>query len=163
MLIGAPQHRFQGIFPLLRFQRRHVSPAYRPQFSTGDHQFAHRPAIGQQAVQIPAQKAFDSHLSPAAGHHLQKNIEPVLCLTVPAPDLKPAAQPYHFRDRGIQHRNGFPHLPVNPLLPGAQRRKPLHHPKGVGVPGAKLAYCRNASGFLLLSFQKIAPFKQILP
>ena len=84
-------------------------------------------------------------------------------LTVPAPDLKPAAQPYHFRDRGVQHRNCLPHLPVNPFLPGTQGRKPLHHPKGVGVPGAKLAYRRYASGFLLLPFQKIAPFKQIFP
>ena len=149
VLVHAPQHGFQGIVPLLHLQLRHVSPANRPQLPAGHHQFPNGSAVGQQAVQIPAQKAFNAHLPPAAGHHGEKMVELLLGLGTPALHLKAAAEPHHLPHGGIQHRDGLPQFPVHPLLTATQGDKPPQPAEGVSIPAAQLAHRRHAAGFLL--------------
>ena len=78
LLIGSPQLHVQGIGPLPDLQGRHISPADRPEPLSRHHQFAYRPSVGQQTVQVCRQKGVDALLAPAAGDRPQKFPQPVL-------------------------------------------------------------------------------------
>ena len=156
--VPAPQHHIQGVVSLFHFQSRHVPPAYRPELAAHHNQFSHRPAIGQQAVQITAEETFNAHLSPTAGHHLQEGIQLLLGLGIAAFHLKSAAQPNHLPHRRIQHRQGFPHFPVDPLLSAAQGGEPPHGPEGMDAAPPELAGRRHRGGLVLFSFQSATSF-----
>ena len=152
VLVRPVNHRVQRAAALPDLELGHVAPADCPDAIVVHHHFPDGPTVNQQTLHVPREKAVNAHLTVAAGDGPQEIVQPGLGLCVPALSHKAAGQPDQLADGGIQHGNRLPQLPINLLLAGAQRHKPLQGPEGIFAAIPKLAgQCGGACR--LFSFQ----------
>ena len=138
------QQDIQGIPLLLHLNVGHVSAedgGNLPAVPAGDD-LPHRPAAGEQAVQIAVQKGLDALLVPPGGHRPQELVQFPLCSFVLTGNLHPAGEADQLQNGRIHHGNGLPDGPVEAELRLVEGDVPVHEPEGVAVGLAQLDHRR---------------------